>query len=57
MPSYTCCICGKFKVGYGNNPEPILPYANKYGVRNLCCDSCNRFIVIPERLKQDLKGD
>ena len=57
MPSYICCICGKVKVGYGNNPEPILPYADKNGKRNLCCDNCNRFYVIPERLKHDSKGD
>lgn len=57
MPTYICCICGKIKVGYGNNPEPIFPYTNEHGTRNLCCDSCNRFYVIPERLKHDLKGD
>ena len=44
---YVCCICGKECTGYGNNPEPIVPYAS--GQR--CCDQCNAEKVIPKRLE------
>lgn len=40
-----CCICSKgMPVGYyGNNPEPIK-------ISGVCCDECNRNVVIPARL-------
>ena len=38
-----CCICGKKIIGYGNNAEPVKP--------GICCDKCNRSIVIPNRVK------
>lgn len=40
---HKCCICGKRFVGYGNNPRPV----KRSGV---CCDDCNRNVVIPARL-------
>ena len=43
----TCCICGKEFTGYGNNPEPIVPYAS--GKRR--CDDCNANVVIPKRIE------
>lgn len=38
-----CILCGKEIIGYGNNAQPL-----KEGI---CCDSCNIYKVIPERLK------
>ena len=46
MDKFTCCICGKECVGYGNNPEPIQPY--DFGK---CCDACNRDVVMPKRIE------
>ena len=40
---FTCCICGKEIVGWGNNPEPVSDTGE-------CCDVCNDNIVIPARL-------
>ena len=51
---YTCCICGKKKEGFGNNPEPIMPEFEN-GTRNRCCDNCNKFIVIPARMEENEK--
>lgn len=42
---YTCSICGKKCVGYGNNPQPIK---DNYNER--CCDECNNNYVIPARI-------
>jgi len=42
-----CCICGKKFRGYGNNPYPAVK--DEEGA--VCCDSCNRKVVIPARLK------
>ena len=50
---YICCICGKEKEGYGNNPEPVVREFEN-GKRNRCCDNCNKYIVVPARL--DLYG-
>ena len=49
MNEYICCICGKHKTGYGNNPWPVV---NEFeGDRiNKCCDNCNKFVVIPQRI-------
>lgn len=44
---YVCCICGKTKEGYGNNPWPIKEYSE-----GRCCDGCNEHIVIPARLNE-----
>lgn len=40
-----CCICKKtLPIGkYGNNAEPIM--------KGICCDYCNKVVVIPQRLK------
>lgn len=38
-----CVICGKTKEEYGNNAIPVA-----YG---RCCDSCNRNLVLPARLR------
>ncbi len=38
-----CCICGKMFSEYGNSPYPV----KNAGV---CCDACNRDVVIPRRL-------
>ena len=40
-----CCICGEQLDGYGNNPEPLMPYEE-----GRCCDGCNLKFVIPARL-------
>ena len=44
---YKCVFCGKEREGYGNSCWPIY---NDEKVR--CCDNCNRYIVIPERIKE-----
>ena len=38
-----CCICGLEFEGFGNNAEPIK--------EGRCCDKCNEYIVIPERMR------
>jgi hypothetical protein len=40
-----CCFCGKRCEFYGNNPDPAstVPGAS-------CCDDCNDFWVLPERI-------
>ena len=43
---HICCLCGKEFVGYGNNPEPVVPYDT-----GRCCDQCNIDKVIPKRLE------
>lgn len=47
MDKYRCCLCGKEKEGYGNNPWPLGDESK--GER--CCDNCNLFKVIPARLQ------
>lgn len=42
VPKYQCCICGRPKLGYGNNPWPI---ANS----GKCCDPCNYKYVVRAR--------
>ena len=42
---YTCCICGKRYLGYGNNPYPCSDNENAK-----CCDICNVKYVIPLRI-------
>lgn len=43
MEMFTCCICGKKVIGFGNNPFPV-----KHEGR--CCDECDYQVVIPARL-------
>lgn len=42
-----CCLCGGKYKGMGNNPYPV---ARTKGM--LCCDDCNKYVVIPMRFKQ-----
>lgn len=44
-----CCICGEPIKGYGNNPAPVKD-------AGVCCDKCNRDVVIPARLKNISKN-
>lgn len=44
-----CCICGEPIKGYGNNPAPVKD-------AGVCCDKCNREVVIPARLKSISKN-
>lgn len=48
---YKCVFCGKEHEGYGNSCWPIY---NDEKVR--CCDNCNRYIVVPERVMQAQKS-
>ena len=41
---YTCCICSKDCVGWGNNPEPVYNCGR-------CCDECNQSAVLPARIQ------
>lgn len=50
---YTCCLCGKIKKGYGNDPWPLAPI---FGTSNKCCDGCNLYKVIPARLESVNSG-
>ena len=45
--SFTCCICGKKRFGFGNNPYPLCD-VNDYTSR--CCDECDYEHVIPARI-------
>lgn len=42
---HTCCLCGEQFIGWGNNPEPLVPFED-----GRCCDDCNWLKVIPTRL-------
>ena len=35
---YTCCICGKEFMGWGNNPDAIKKSGR-------CCDACNKKVI------------
>lgn len=48
---FTCCICGKECVGWGNNPDPVVEDENAR-----CCDECNDKYVIPARLVEIYKS-
>jgi hypothetical protein len=37
-----CVICKEKLMGFGNNAEPVR--------KGICCDDCNREMVIPVRL-------
>jgi hypothetical protein len=43
-----CCFCKKNLQNYGNNAEPVM--------KGLCCDCCNKSVVIPLRLLKTLKA-
>jgi hypothetical protein len=43
----TCPFCKYTFTGWGNNPEPVLPWESG---KNACCDDCNSTVVIPARL-------
>lgn len=45
---FTCCICGKEFIGYGNNPWPMN--SDKASEKR-CCDKCNVEVVIPARIE------
>ena len=44
---WSCCLCGEFFEGFGNNPYPISIKDD-----DECCDDCNWGKVIPARVKQ-----
>ncbi len=44
-----CVICGEPIIGYGNNPAPI-------SYEGRCCDMCDSFVVIPERMRRVMMG-
>jgi len=48
----TCVLCGRTFYGFGNNPEPLVPFES-----GRCCDDCNRDKVIVERLRRVLDAD
>jgi hypothetical protein len=40
---FTCVICDKNSIGFGNNPAPVKDEGK-------CCDKCNFLEVIPARV-------
>lgn len=50
--TYICCLCGKEKEGFGNNPYPLCK-ENDFESR--CCDDCNISLVIPARIARAYK--
>ena len=51
--TYICCLCGKEKEGFGNNPYPLCK-ENDFESR--CCDDCNISLVIPARIAKSYKS-
>ena len=47
-PIQTCSICKKKFFGFGNNPAPV----KHIGTDGLCCDECDKTIVIPRRWRE-----
>lgn len=47
---FTCCICKKETIGYGNNAQPIM--------QGECCDTCNENVITERirRLELNLQG-
>jgi len=43
-----CVICKKDYEGYGNNASPVK--------EGLCCDHCNRWKVIPARIREMVRS-
>jgi hypothetical protein len=48
---FTCSICGKSALGWGNNPQPV-----RENFDDRCCDDCDATIVIPTRIALYAKG-
>jgi hypothetical protein len=46
-PEYTCCLCGKYFKGYGNNAWPVGT--------GKCCNKCNEEKVLPARVIEIMK--
>jgi len=44
-----CLICGERYVGFGNSAMPIND--------GLCCDDCERFVVIPARVRSIMQRE
>ena len=45
MKHNQCVFCKQFVAGEGNSPLPVK-------FHGVCCDRCNKMIVIPERIRQ-----
>lgn len=43
LPPFTCCICKRQEIGFGNNPLPV----SRHGI---CCEKCNFEVVLPRRI-------
>ena len=43
---FRCCFCKKICKGKGNNPAPFY---DKERPKDVCCDACNKLIVLPAR--------
>jgi len=52
MEHFTCCLCGKQSMGWGNNPYPLIQ-----DEKSRCCDSCNDMVIIARimNLKKEAK--
>lgn len=50
-PKTQCCICGKTFTGWGNSPYPVFKDLLYKGNRAACCDHCNLYVVVPERIR------
>ena len=50
-PIQTCSICKKKFFGFGNNPAPVKDLS----IDGLCCDECDKTIVIPRRWRESRK--
>lgn len=51
--TYICCLCGKEKEGFGNNPYPLC---KEDDFESRCCDDCNISLVIPARIARAYKS-
>lgn len=49
VSTFTCAICKKKFIGFGNNAEPLA--------RGRCCDECNTLVIVERirRLKEKAK--
>lgn len=48
---FKCSLCHEWSIGFGNNPEPLRPHAER------CCDVCNKALVVPERMRRIQAGE
>ena len=60
---FTCCICGRNCIGFGNNPDGAMgtdKEGNLVGLtfkpEDRCCDDCNSRYVITGRLYRMNRG-